>query len=62
MITKLLNIGRDISGRRQVSVKKALDGTDGDVHCESFAVYNYDHNIYVNETKRIIHQLTSLRY
>ena len=41
------NIDRDSSVRRQDSVKKALDGTDGDVNCESFSVYKYDHNICV---------------
>ena len=46
----VLNIDRDSSGTRQDSVNKALDGTDGDVNCESFSVCKYDHNIYVNET------------
>ena len=50
MITKLLNIDRDSSGRHQYYSKKALDGTDGDVNCEPFCVYKYDHNIYVNGT------------
>ena len=44
----VLNIDRDSSGTRQDSVKKALDGIDGDVNCESFSVYKYAHDIYVN--------------